>query len=399
MSAGYCTEKSPGGQSPTRRAANVVHAHKSYEKVQCIAYEISSRPTGMETVSTADDFYKGLWAKREGPCFEDARARADFFKEALEAAAASDTVDNSPNTLKVFMAPEFLLRGPRGAYQFETLLGNAAEPGLFKDLAELVKGEKWSNWLVVFGTVVGYTEEPSNGNFPCYNCACLQLGGWTTEEERNAGAIAVAKTFKSGIDFLKDPAALAAVSLSEVEHMNYDSASNFIGFQELDGDGVFEIGGITFGVEICLDHACQRLKLSTPEPGNNVMQVQLVPSCGMSVQFKSIAVQKGGICFGCDGLSSGFDGQPETGAATHSQVYVVPSGPAARFKQKSKGGENTYLKKTYLDEKTPAAGVSPHGEDWKKKLGDLYDVSVQVPPQIKVYESLPVPPPISITAS
>jgi hypothetical protein len=376
----------------------------AYKKVQCVAYEISTRPTGMDTDTTADDFYKGLWGEGNGPCWEDMNQRVCLFGEALAAAAASDDIDKSPETLKVFMAPEFLLRGPRGAYKLDALLGTDSKPGMLAKLSALVKGDEWKHWFVIFGTVIGYTEDPSNGSFPCYNCACAQLGGWHTEKERSQGAIAILKKFKSTIDFLKNPANIHAVGDEEVHHMSSDEAETLVGFNKLDGDGVFEIGGVTIGVEICLDHAKARLKHTVMKPGN-IPQLQIVPSCGMSIMFDSIVVPKGGICFGVDGLDDGYDGQPKIGAFTNSQLYVVPSEAGARYKQmlsiqtqrpdERVPSRNTQLKQSYLEEKQKITRVPAH-KDWKTKLGKLYDVSGNVEPMISVYGSLPLPPKMAV---
>jgi hypothetical protein len=182
---------------------------RKYSKVQCIAYEISTRPLGMETETTKDDFYKGIWGEKQGPCWQDCAARVKLFGEALQAARASADVDESPDTLKVFMAPEFLLRGPRGAYKMEALLGSPTKPGLLAELSELVRGDEWANWLVVFGTIIGYSDKAKGGN--CYNCGLVQVGGWNSEQERADGCLAVIKNFKSNIDFLHDPKAHEAV--------------------------------------------------------------------------------------------------------------------------------------------------------------------------------------------
>ena len=58
------------------------------------------------------------------------------------------------------------------------------------------------------------------------------------------------------------------------------------------GSAVFEIDGIRFGLEVCLDHAKNRLT------GNERVSIQLVPSCGMSwTAYKCVA---GGLYFGVD---------------------------------------------------------------------------------------------------
>jgi hypothetical protein len=60
------------------------------------------------------------------------------------------------------------------------------------------------------------------------------------------------------------------------------------------GGAVFEIDGIRFGLEICLDHGKNRL-------GNAAnVQIQLVPSAGQ--KFKQFSIVPNGLYFGVDGL-------------------------------------------------------------------------------------------------
>lgn len=61
------------------------------------------------------------------------------------------------------------------------------------------------------------------------------------------------------------------------------------------GGAVFEMDGIRFGIEICLDHLQNRLN------GAENVAVQLVPSAGMD--FKRFATVPNGIFFGVDGGS------------------------------------------------------------------------------------------------
>ena len=73
-----------------------------------------------------------------------------------------------------------------------------------------------------------------------------------------------------------------------------------------DGAGVFELAGITWGLEICLDHSGteRRLQKSPQLPGENLIQLQLVPSCGMGIQAPSVITQTGGYVFNCDGYGA-----------------------------------------------------------------------------------------------
>jgi hypothetical protein len=66
------------------------------------------------------------------------------------------------------------------------------------------------------------------------------------------------------------------------------------------GDSLFEIEGITFGLELCLDHARQRLRSVRPAPGERFPQIQLVPSAGLDIEEDSVATGKDGLIFNVD---------------------------------------------------------------------------------------------------
>jgi hypothetical protein len=73
----------------------------------------------------------------------------------------------------------------------------------------------------------------------------------------------------------------------------------------LGGGSVFTIDGVTFGVEVCLDHAKAKLSgfFSSGQAlsGEPYPQVQLIPSWGMSITPSCIACPTGGLIFNVDG--------------------------------------------------------------------------------------------------
>ena len=60
-----------------------------------------------------------------------------------------------------------------------------------------------------------------------------------------------------------------------------------------------------FGVEICLDHSDVRLRRNIdnePWPvSSDAIHVQLIPSCGMQISVPSVAADRDGFVFNCDG--------------------------------------------------------------------------------------------------
>ncbi|MCL6433020.1 MAG: hypothetical protein K6T90_02210 [Leptolyngbyaceae cyanobacterium HOT.MB2.61] len=72
--------------------------------------------------------------------------------------------------------------------------------------------------------------------------------------------------------------------------------------KEYDGSSVFEIDGIRFGLEVCLDHGVRRLKNSKNLP---TIDIQLVPSCGAQINEDAIVAKTNGYgyIFHCDGYA------------------------------------------------------------------------------------------------
>lgn len=75
------------------------------------------------------------------------------------------------------------------------------------------------------------------------------------------------------------------------------------------GGSVFTMDDITFGLEVCLDHAQKRMKDyydNHAVVGEPKVQVHLIPSCGMSIKKDAICCVNNGLIFNVDG--NGKDG-------------------------------------------------------------------------------------------
>lgn len=338
-----------------------------YSKVQYVALEICTMPKGFDTQwTTSDDYYIG---RSHIPT--DIQSRVDLIGEALEQAFKDPAIDKSPSTLKLFMAPEFLFRGPAGAYSLSQVLGKPDSAGsLEAQLASLVLGDKWKNWLCVFGTVIGYTRKGDSKEV--YNVSLIQDGGHLSLKRAALHASAVIKQYKSGIDFLSQPN-YGGLADGDVRHVlqpiDVLEVKNDPDSLEVDDDGIFAIDGITFGLEICLDHAMKKLSNTQLKSGDNRMQIQLVPSGGMTVQPEAICVQPGGLVFHCDGLTNG---RRRYGA--HSSAFTMGS--------------------SGLVEAKPLTSFGAFGSSWEQKLRNLYWDEHE--PMISIYPSLDLPAPTPV---
>lgn len=74
----------------------------------------------------------------------------------------------------------------------------------------------------------------------------------------------------------------------------------------LAGGSVFTLAGVRFGIEVCLDHAYNRLRSAVMGTGNikkiAPVDIQLIPSAGMYINDESVGTKKNGIIFNVDGF-------------------------------------------------------------------------------------------------
>lgn len=274
-----------------------------------------------------DDEYLGKASAKD-----DIDNRCDLVKEAIEAAAKRAEISAAENCLKLFMMPEFYFRGSAGAYSLDDY------QKVIEKLRKLVEGDNWKNWLFVFGTILAIFEplaietEGSKGKIQnrktILNTVLVQKGG--AGEEKSC---VIVKDVMSNIDFsrqkqikfdaatgqryvIKKNAAPDHLWDENVDHLKAGKQKGWWIFKKWDpnqkagkenqvanysGLGIFEMEKITFGVEVCLDHALQRLKKSPLPKGNNWIQVQLIPSAGMDPKEESVVACKHGWVFNCDG--------------------------------------------------------------------------------------------------
>ena len=340
-----------------------------YSKVQFIAWEIY---TGPAYGPMGPDHYPGIAPEKGDLRLDvlsqcvDIFARVEFTRRAIETAYGE--AEKDPETLKIFMAPEFLYRGAGGAYLYDLLTGWTAPPkpfaplpppldglweGLVGELRSLVAEERFQDWVFVFGSAVGAgfpfsADEPAGRySHPVLgrNLSLIQCGG-RTAQQRDA-CYFTEKHLKSPIDFidyeLMNPE-LRVLTDDDVAHGSEPSWKILDRLIQQDpnrvGGSLFRFphirrkggGVIQFGLEICLDHAvCYYTAGSSPTTtgrlamGGARVDIQLVPSCGMSLIDSSLALgpQEGprnfSYAFNCDGLQAKNPGR--CGLGTHIQLW------------------------------------------------------------------------------
>ena len=67
------------------------------------------------------------------------------------------------------------------------------------------------------------------------------------------------------------------------------------------GLGILDEYDLTFGLEVYLDHARKRLGRSPAGKDEAFVQIQLIPSAGMSIKDEAVVAVKDGVVMNCDG--------------------------------------------------------------------------------------------------
>jgi hypothetical protein len=361
-----------------------------YTKIACVGWAVKTGAWDTTTFVQKWDEQNQKWVKTQLVQYTgypdedmDLTARIVAMKQAMGKAASAYNAQHGHlpddrRTLKVFMAPEFFFRGKSGAYSIDKVA--SILPRLREESANSI----YSSWLFVFGTAIGATintetyctrcGNPLNklvrtgpGKFSCPspgcgtafvrelavgatidNVALIQKGG----DGGDDNAYTVAKEFVSHIDFrrvakthpngakildnnwnkdrrieLDTGSGMQPTTVRPTEgSRDVNSAAQSRHTDERMGGGIFTISGISFGMEICLDHYKNRLATQR-------VQVQLVPSAGASLQ--RFGCVDGGIAFNVDGLGPKADarvndGRPVAGAFAPPAIAVpfAPGGPA-----------------------------------------------------------------------
>lgn len=283
----------------------------SYEKLQYVAYVLNTFPP-LAPKELKKRYYPGLADPRQ-----DIDARIALLERALDTAATARNLGGA-DTLKIFMMPEFAFRGITGAYDMGGL-GDKKQAD-YQDryevgsvqyaiarLKALVDDKRWADWIFMFGTVLGGSQS-ADAKTDIYNFSLVQRGG---DNPPQSDSHIVMKELFSTSDFIAraDIAAApelvpAGVLLKEtVRYMDAGAAGagRENQLQNFDGGGIFDGGGVRLGTEICLDHLRQRVSKSPQLPGDVQVQVQLVPSCGASLDTTALLIDASGYVFCCDG--------------------------------------------------------------------------------------------------
>ena len=300
----------------------------AYTHVQPIGYSIGTFPVS-DTSSAFKQKYLGI-----DDDDRDVTTRCKIMSGVIGDVADDSAVDTSSTTLKIFMAPEFYFRGSKGAYPLERV---AWIMGAMRDLTE---DGRFDHWLFVFGTAVGYIDSDSD-NREILNVVMVQRGGVSTGEVSVANTLIVYKEYISHIDFIRDRASypkwdneghrMGLIGSSESGLIPIRGSRDLRSKEVIDkedrtvsglgGQSIFEMDGITFGLEVCLYHYKKRLRTANnaSKDGQKYVQIHLIPSAGASIQKDAIGCIGGGVIFNVDG------GKPHSSVKLNDGSRLFPS--------------------------------------------------------------------------
>ena len=324
---------------------------RRYSSVVCIGYSVTTG--GFDGAGRVK--YQGQLDDRN-----DMLARVAQMRAAIACARGllPTNIMQDSTILKIFMAPEFFFRGRYGAYT----------PDVAADIFPLLRsgdggtnGAVFKDWLFVLGTTISASIDAVTWCFTCNSNADIVFKKQTTNPaktkaecskglghnvgegifgatidnvaliQKGSETFLVAKEYTSGIDFrdeggggfvlLKDKGVRREFDVRSTQgSVESRIPSRFT--DERMGGGVFNFDGITFGMEICLDHI-------TPKMGSaENLQIQLIPSAGMDI--RTMRTVTDGIAFNVDGVRGDSDVKINDmahtpGTITHS--IAVPGHP------------------------------------------------------------------------
>ncbi len=329
-----------------------------YNAALCLGYKCK----------TAGSKYSGKTDDRA-----DMLKRIEDMKKAIRAAyRLADSVGGhnaNAQMLKIFMAPEFFFRGRNGAYDHELVHGNSNQPGLMEMLAQETDLPQYRDYLFVLGSAILAAKSTQT---VCETCgqppkfvvdpltrkSAPQCPAGPTHKKfkeevlgarvenvayvrKEGGAHWVTKELVSHIDYVMDDKRnqrdLVKVRGENLDVERYGVSS---GYRSADpvasrfkdermGGSIFTVDGITFGLEVCLDHAATTDDANSgrlDHAGN--IQIQLVPSAGMGItHFQTVA---GGFVFNVDGITPHVHVIHHHLGAFQSQASGFRTGKASR---------------------------------------------------------------------
>ena len=365
----------------------------NHSKIRFIGYAIPTTPASMVAIGDPNGpgAVAGTYLGSKDLA-ADIAARVAVLKNAVEVARAQlQGAPNDASITNVFVAPEFYFHGEQGPYVYADDVDDPA-PMILAALATAFPASDYPNWTFVCGSAISaqirnidhvYAENstivrnavvealskqwlaafgPLNGvifdmlvNFikNCHSYPNMEVRNRalvvsnipvSTYDGASTDRMTTEKYFVSNEDFIlydvtgrrdvvtEQMTAYPLIDLSggDLKRSPFDQ---YAVFRQDYGTTNFP-NYMDFAIEICLDHSDVRLRRnieSEPWPlPTDAIHIHLIPSCGMQISQSSVAADKDGFVFNCDGQYAldKTDGTPQQGTLNSVDcVYVNHNQP------------------------------------------------------------------------
>lgn len=338
----------------------------------------------------------------------DIARRTIFTIAAIEASYSLKST--TPNTLNIFMLPEFYWRGSGGYYP-DRISGKEVTSYIIDAIKPYLSEARFKDWLFVLGTCIsGSDGGPLQGTSGTVSSALIRNIAIVIEGGMNGATFKLAKRSMSEVDFsdyLKPDSAtgalkrkrrmrdslvlgkLTAYAGGDTKVLSHRSSieidGDVMGGRAIDTnvkDGIFfESKGIQFALEICLDHQLLRSWKSlfgpTPVDTNQqpyFPQIILIPSAGADINddnkvVDSAMLQKSAECllFNNNGM---FGPTPPTDPSWYGDYNIKSITVSSPIRGKNRQ-TNTAGGVDYTDvalDKVKALNVKTNDLAWAVKL-------------------------------
>lgn len=304
-------------------------------------FDKGSEYTGTQFISFTINTFGGFANKGEcegrevdastGTCYlgnnknitEDVEHRLSLLYEVLDnlkgdVRSGEPKIDHRSDVLKIFMLPEFYLRGPDGAYPMQELLDDGILLNTANEIHQYISVPEFSDYLFVFGTVIAYSKADTN------NAAPYRQWDVPTMEDDEVLYYNFAPVFKGGPDSSRQKYIFTKKSISAIDFLSntmlpnptndnvkaYDRVPDSFKYMlesrdvKLIENSVIEVDGIRIGVEICLDHKKGVLWENLQNTNEDLVDVLLITSAGMAIEFGPNPIIPGGVVYMTDGAAS-----------------------------------------------------------------------------------------------
>jgi len=267
-----------------------------YTFVQFVAYNIITHPP---FVPFADPSSPARPMSLE----EDARLRAWNICNVID--FCQKFVEDDPQVLKVFLAPEFFFRPVVGVGKPSDvrLYSNESFNEIVNIILKHCRQRAYNNWFIVPGSILSM--EFSTGYMPVTVPSATGPATFPTPVPVPAYFNTVAYFYNEGKEITSG--LVHKLHFSNIDGLNtaYQAPGKELYTKYIIDTNrpISLLGKLQIGIEICLDHAQHAVEGQIQQQGLGWqwLNIQLLTSCGMMAIPASIRVRNEGYFFRCDG--------------------------------------------------------------------------------------------------